>query len=83
MIENKNQIFELNDEELDMVAGGVVRVSANTNRVAFTTLKKIYNLQNCNARQARDLCESLIGQYATDAEYDAACEAALKAKGWI
>ena len=83
MLENNKQIFELNDEELDGVAGGVVRISANTNRIAFTTAKKVYALQNCTARQARDLCESLIGQYPTEAEYDAACEAAMKEKGWI
>ena len=82
MSENK-QYIELNDEELDQISGGTVRISANTNRVGFTTSKRAYDLKNCTAIQARNLCEGLMGQFATEAEYDAACEAALKAKGWI
>ena len=82
MTENK-QIFELNDEELDNVAGGVVRVNGNTNRIGFSTLKKAYDLKNCSYYEARNLCESLLGQYSNETEHEAACEAALKAKGWI
>lgn len=82
MSENK-QIFELNDEELDQVAGGVVRVNGNTNKVGFTTLQRVYDLKNCTYYEARNLCESLLGQYSNETEHEAACEAALKAKGWI
>lgn len=84
MTEINKQVFELNDEELDYIAGGAVRISANTNRVGFTTSGRAYALQNCTARQARNLCEELMtGTYANEAEYDAACEAALRERGWI
>lgn len=83
MSEIKNQPVELNDESLDQVSGGVIRISANTNRIGFTTSMRSYDLKNCTAVEARNLCESLMGQFPNEAEYEAACEAALKAKGWI
>lgn len=79
----KNKFFELNDEELDQVSGGTVYISAGYKQIAFSNLGTVYNLKNCTPQQARDFCESMIGKYATDAEYDAACEAALKEMGWI
>ncbi|MBQ2956282.1 MAG: hypothetical protein IJE08_07460 [Clostridia bacterium] len=82
MLDNK-KVFELNDDELDCVSGGTALISANTNRVAFSTTREIFSFKNCTYRQVRDLCESLIGEYPTEAEYDAACKAALKEKGWI
>ena len=78
-----DKIFELGDEELDQVSGGTALISANTNRVAFSSTKAIYSFKNCTYKDVRNLCEDLIGKYATEAEYDAACVAALKAKGWI
>ena len=77
------QTFELHDEELDQVVGGTALICANTNRVAFSSTKEIYSFKNCTYRQVRDLCENLIGKYATEAEFDAACVSALKSKGWI
>ena len=80
---NDKQMFELSDEELDHVAGGKVYINANNNKMVFSTTGTVYTFQNCTYRQVRDVCEDLIGKYATEAEFDAACVAALKAKGWI
>ena len=79
----KKTFVELNDEELDQVAGGSAYINANTNKIAFDTISTVYEFKNCTYREVRDLCEDLIGKYATEAEFDAACVAALKAKGWI
>ena len=83
MSENNKQLIEVLDEELDQIAGGVVRISGNTNRVAFSTLNRIYALKNCTAIEARNLCESLMAKYPGETEHEAACESALKSKGWI
>ncbi|MDO4746441.1 MAG: bacteriocin [Bacillota bacterium] len=80
---DNNKMFELNDEELDQVSGGKVYINANNNKLVFSTTNAVYTFKNCTYRDVRDVCEDLIGKYATEAEYDAACEAALKAKGWI
>lgn len=80
-MENRN--FELDDEMLDQVAGGAAKINANTGVVGFTSTNAIYTYKNCTGKDVRNLCEDLIGKYATEAEYDAACVAALKAKGWI
>lgn len=80
---NKNQIFELNDEELDQVSGGKAYINANNNKLVFSTTGSVYTFKNATFGQVRDLCESFIGKCATEADYDAACVAALKAKGWI
>ena len=79
----EKKMFELNDEELDMVSGGTAFINANIGKVGFSSTKEIYTYKNCTYRDVRNLCEDLIGKYATEAEYDAACVAALKAKGWI
>lgn len=78
-----NASCELNDEELDKIAGGAAYINANTGKIAFDTIDTVYKFKNCTYRDVRDLCESYIGKYATEAEFDAACVAALKAKGWI
>lgn len=82
-MDNEKRIIELNEDDLEAVSGGTALINARSNKVGFTTTGKIYQFKNCSYQQVRALCEGLIGQYPTEAEYDAACEAALKEKGWI
>lgn len=74
---------ELNMEDLEAVAGGKAYIDGNTNRIAFSTTKAMYQLKNCTAIQALALVDGMRGMYATEAEFDAACLAALQAKGWV
>lgn len=85
MSDNKkiNNSVELHDEELDQVVGGGAYINANTSKIAFDTIDEVYKYKNCTYQEIRNLCESFIGKYATEAEFDAACVAALKEKGWI
>lgn len=78
-----NKKIALNDEELEAVAGGVAFINANTSKITFSTHPTVYTYKNCTFREIRDLCESYIDKYATEEEFDAACVAALKEKGWI
>ncbi len=73
---------ELNEEALDMVNGGRYVINAKMMKIAFRDAKKTYNLK-CSQYEAMALCDSLIGSYASEEEYDNACIKALKAKGWI
>lgn len=79
----EKNFIELNDEALDQIAGGTAIINANAGVVCFSTTQAVYKYKNCTGRQVRNLCEDLIGKYATEAEFDAACVSALKAKGWI
>jgi len=75
---------ELNMDDLTQVAGGKVYINTRTKKIGFKNISGVYPLQNgASPYEALELCDSLIGKYATDAEYDQACFNALKAKGWI
>lgn len=74
---------ELNMENLESVNGGRYVINGNTHQVAFRDAKKIFKLKNCSDYQAMELMDSYIGKYDTEEEYDNACIAALKSKGWI
>lgn len=74
---------ELNFDETEFVSGGRYVINGNLHRVAFRDVKRVFQLKNCTDYQAMELMDSYIGQYATEEEYDNACIAALRAKGWI
>lgn len=74
---------ELNMDNLEQVAGGKAYIDGNTNRIAFSTTKQVYQLKNCSSIQALAIVDGLRGKYATEEEFDAACLAALQSKGWI
>lgn len=73
---------ELKDDALDMVNGGRYVINAKMMKIAFRDAKKTYNLK-CSQYEAMQLCDSLIGSYASEEEYDNKCIAELKARGWI
>ena len=73
---------ELKENEVTEVTGGKVYINSRTKKLGFTSISGVYDLK-CSPYDAVELCDSLIGQYPSDAEYDQACFNALKAKGWI
>lgn len=73
---------ELSMEEMTGVSGGKYVINGNTKQIAFRENKVVYSLK-CSPYQAMELCDSFIGKYATEEEYNNACIAALQAKGWI
>lgn len=73
----------LNDQDLEMVSGGRYYLNKNNNKLVFENVNEIYHLVHCTPSQATDLMDALIGRYDNQAQYDSACAAALKAKGWV
>lgn len=75
---------ELNAENLDAVNGGRYIVNGNTHQIAFRDAKKVFKLApDADEYEVMRLCDSYIGKYGTEQEYDQACIDALYAKGWI
>ena len=76
---------EIKEAGLEAVNGGRYYLNSNNRKIAFSTLKgTVLTLNsNCNDYEAMALLDSLIGQYPNQEEYDKACVAALKAKGWV
>lgn len=68
---------ELNIEELTGVSGGKYVINGNTNQIAFRENRVVYKLKGSPYR-AMELCDSLIGVYPTEKEYNDACIALLK-----
>lgn len=75
---------ELNEEMLEDVNGGRYIVNGNRHQIAFRDAKKVFKLSaSADEYEVMRLCDSFIGKYATEEEYDNACINALRAKGWI
>lgn len=73
---------ELNLEELTGVSGGKYVINGNTNQIAFRENRAVFKLKGSPYR-AMELCDSLIGQYETEKEYNDACIALLQRNGLI
>ncbi len=75
---------ELDIDILDAVTGGRYVINGNTHQIAFRDARKVFKLtESADEYDVMRLCDSFIGKYATEEEYDNACIAALQAKGWI
>ncbi len=75
---------ELNEEMLDFVTGGRYIVNGNKHQIAFRDVRRVFRLApEADEYEVMRLCDSFIGKYATEQEYDNACISALSAKGWI
>ena len=76
---------EINDNALDQVVGGTVRLNTTRMRLGFTVLGEAFDLKNCTDIQAMNLVTELYGQYrnAGDRAFEEATKAAFAAKGWI
>ena len=76
----------INDQELEEVVGGTVKISETRGQIKFTEISgsKAYNLK-CSFSDAMVLSAQMYAQYASAsaAEYETACKAAFEAKGWI
>ena len=75
---------ELNMDNLESVTGGRYVINGNLHKIAFRDAKMVFQLSpNCNDYEVMAACDSLIGKYSTEEEYDNACIALLQSKGWI
>jgi len=76
---------EINDNALDQVVGGTVRLNTTRMRLGFTVLGQAFNLQNCTDIQAMSLVTELYGQYknAGDRAFEEATKAAFEQRGWL
>lgn len=75
---------ELNNENLENVSGGRYVINGNTHQIAFRDAKRVFKLAAAaDEYEVMRLCDSFIGQYGSEQEYDQACINALSAKGWI
>lgn len=74
---------ELNLNDMESVTGGRVVINGNTHQIAFRDARRVFKLKNCSDYEALAACDSLVGKYSTEEEYDNACIALLQSKGWI
>ena len=75
---------ELNFDDMDKVTGGRYIINGNTHQIAFRDARRVFKLSDsCNDYEVMAACDSLIGKYNTEQEYDNACIALLQSKGWI
>lgn len=76
---------QINNEELDLVNGGVVYLSKDFMKIGFSTLKQTFALKNCSYGQAFALVDSVYEQYKDqgNSTVDQKTKEAFQAKGWI
>ena len=76
---------QLDDNAMEQVVGGTVRLNTTRMRIGFTVLHQSYDLKNCEDYEAMGLLSQVYGQYKTqgDLAFEEATIAALRAKGWI
>ena len=77
---------ELNENELDQVVGGTIKISESRGQIKFTEIcgSKAFKL-TCSFSDATVLAAQMYAQYAgqSAAQYETATKAAFEAKGWI
>lgn len=74
---------QINDMDLELVAGGRYYLNRNNNKLVFENVNEIFHLVNCTSYQAQEVMDSLIGVYDNQMQYDNACAEALMKKGWV
>lgn len=62
----------LNDLDVTAVSGGRYFVNTTNKKLVFDSRNEIFRIKG-NCYQAMEAMDSLIGKYATNEEYDAAC----------
>lgn len=75
---------QINNEELEQVVGGIVRVNGNRKRVGFTTLGEAYDYK-CSYSEALGLAADMYEQYknGSQATYETAVKNEMRHRGWI
>jgi len=76
---------QINEQELETVVGGIVRVSGNRMKVSFSTLREAYPLKCEDASDASLLAQILYNQHKNEGDlaYENAVKAAFQERGWI
>ncbi len=76
---------ELNDLELEEVVGGTVTLSAPTNKVIFSAIRRSFQIKG-DIKQMRNLMLSLYdehGETMSNEEFDRLVMNEYAARGWI
>ena len=75
---------EINENELELVAGGTVVIS-DLGRVGFSTIGKKFTLKNVGWREARNYAEDLhdLHKDMSNEEFDQYVMQVFQNKGWI
>ena len=77
--------IQLNEAEMEKVAGGTVYISRDYMQVCFSSLGEGYNLVNCEFKDARNLADDLweANQTLGDEAFDTLVRDEYFARGWI
>ena len=75
---------QLNDSEMEQVAGGIVTINRNRMSIGFTFSGESYGLQ-CSFGDARSFAEELKVENPSlgNAEFEALVKSEFRRKGWI
>ena len=75
---------ELNSDSLVSVNGGRYVINGNKHQIAFRDAKQVFKIsESVSDYDVMKVCDSFIGVYSTEEEYDNACINELKSRGWI
>ena len=76
---------ELNENQVDLVVGGSVVISANKMKVCFTTMAQAFPLHNCTYREAYNYVDQLLDENPNlnNEQFDQFCYERLREIGWI
>lgn len=75
---------EIQENDLELIAGGKVYVSGNTGLISFTELKESYKYK-CSYEDAKKLSLGLFidNDHLSDREFDELVKKEFQRKGWI
>lgn len=76
---------QMNEQDLESVVGGIVRVSGNRMKVSFSNLQEAYKLKNCDASDASLLAQILYNQHKNEGDlaYERIVKEEFQNRGWI
>lgn len=75
---------ELNPDSLEAVNGGRYVINGDKHQIAFRDVRQVFKInESVSDYDVMEVCDSFVGKYATEEEYDNACINALKSRGWI
>jgi len=76
---------EIDDKDLERIAGGTVYISRDKNKIGFSTTWEQFELKDCTFRQAQNLAEDLweANQSLGDKDFDALVKKEFQGRGWI
>ena len=75
---------QLNDSEMEKVAGGTITINRSTMNMGFTSIGENYEL-HCSFRDARNFADDLkaANPGLSEAEFEALVKLQFQSRGWI